>query len=89
KEDNSLNNRFQNTKIHDLAKSISINEKFLFIRELFSNRGEEFSKAVQELNNCTDIEEAFDHIDQLKKQYLWDSDSSAYLSFCDLVRRKY
>jgi hypothetical protein len=89
REDKSLNTRFQNAKVTDLTKSISINDKFLFIRELFSNRGEEFSKAVQALNNCCDIEEAFEHIDSLKKEYMWDSASSAYLSFCDLVRKKF
>lgn len=38
KKDNSLNTKYQNTKISDLTKSISINDKFLFIRELFKNR---------------------------------------------------
>lgn len=89
KEENSLNNRFQNAKVNDLTKSISINDKFLFIRELFSNRGEEFSRAVQTLNGCEDIEKAFEYMEELKKHYLWDSDSPAYLSFCDLVRRKF
>lgn len=89
REDNSLNTKFQNSKIEDLTKSISINDKFLFIRELFKNRGEEFSQAIQTFNNCNDIEEAFAHMDKLKKHYFWDSTSSAYLAFCDLIRRKF
>lgn len=89
KESSSLNNRFQNAKVNDLTKSISINDKFLFIRELFSNKGEEFSRAVQTLNGCEDMEKAFEYMEELKKLYLWDSDSPAYLSFCDLVRRKF
>jgi hypothetical protein len=80
---------YQNAKISDLTKSISINDKFLFIRELFQNKGEEFSKAIHHLNNTRNIEEAFQYMEILKKQYLWDSTSSAYLSFCDLVRRKF
>lgn len=89
REENSLNNRFQNAKVTDLTKSISINDKFLFIKELFNNRGDEFSRAVQTLNSCTTMEEAFDQMAQLKKQHFWDVDSQAYLSFCDLVRRKF
>lgn len=89
KEDNSLNTKFQNAKIVDLTKSISINDKFLFIKELFRNRGEEFSQSIQALNNCRDIEEAFGVMEKLKKHYFWDSTSPAYLALCDLVRRKF
>lgn len=89
KKDNSLSNKFQQTKVQDLTKAISINDKFLFIRELFKNKSEEFSRAIQTLNNCETIEEAFDVMEGLKKHYFWDSTSSAYLTLCDLVRRKF
>ena len=84
-----LGDKFQQTKIADLTKAMSINDKFLFIRELFKNKSEEFSRAIQTLNNCENIEEAFDIMEGLKKQYFWDSTSSAYLALCDLVRRKF
>ena len=84
-----LGDKFQQTKINDLTKAMSINDKFLFIRELFKNKSEEFSRAIHTLNNCENIEEAFDIMEGLKKQYFWDSTSSAYLALCDLVRRKF
>ena len=84
-----LGEKFQQTKITDLTKAMSINDKFLFIRELFKNKSEEFSRAIHTLNNCENIEEAFDIMEGLKKQYFWDSTSSAYLALCDLVRRKF
>jgi len=84
-----LGDKFQQTKIVDLTKAMSINDKFLFIRELFKNKSEEFSRAIQTLNKCDNIEEAFDVMEGLKKQYFWDSTSSAYLALCDLVRRKF
>ncbi len=89
REDRSLNTRFQNEKITDLTKSISINDKFLFIRELFHNKGEEFSRSLQMLNACEDIEGAFAKMEEMKKNYYWDSTSPAYLKLCDLVRRKF
>lgn len=89
KRENSLGDKFQQKKVVDLTKAMTINDKFLFIRELFKNKSEEFSRAIQTLNNCKDIEEAFDIMEGLKKQYFWDSTSSAYLSLCDLVRRKF
>lgn len=84
-----LGEKFQQSKIIDLTKAMSINDKFLFIRELFKNKSEEFSRAIQTLNKCENIEEAFDIMEGLKKQYFWDSTSSAYLALCDLVRRKF
>ena len=89
KEDKSLNTKFQNVKVTDLTKLISINDKFLFIRELFKNRGEEFSTAIQTFNNCQNIDDAFNYMETLKKKYYWDSTSPAYLTFCDLIRRKF
>lgn len=88
-EDHSLGARFQNTRVKDLTKAISINDKFLFIRELFRNRGEEFSSSIQKLNACTTIDEAFELIESLKMHYAWDTTAHAYLTLCDLVRRKF
>ena len=89
KEDNSLASQFRHAHIDDLSKAISLNDKFLYIKELFKGKGEDFSKAIQKLNVCPNIDEAFQTIDMLKKYYAWDTDSSAYLALCDLVRRKF
>jgi len=89
KEDHSLGTQFQHAKVKDLTKAISINDKFTYIKELFNNHGEEFSAVIQRLNQCTNIEEAFDLLEEFKKRYYWDSTSTAYLSLCDLIRRKY
>jgi hypothetical protein len=89
KDDNSLGAKFQQSYIPDLTKAIAINEKFTFIRELFQNSGNNFSNAIQKLNECDNIESAFALMEELKHQYLWDTTSSAYLSLCDLVRRRF
>lgn len=89
KEDHSIASSFQNSRVHDLAKSININDKFLFIKELFRGKGEEFGMAIQKLNRCESMDEAFNEIDIMKKFYFWDTSSPAYLALCDLVRRKF
>jgi hypothetical protein len=88
-EDNSLAAKFQHSHIDDLSKAISLNDKFLYIKELFKGKGEDFGKAIQKLNACRNSDEAFQTIDMLKKYYSWDTTSSAYLALCDLVRRKF
>jgi len=89
KDDNSLGTKFQQSFIPDLTKAIAINEKFSFIRELFHNSGVDFSNSIQKLNECENIDDAFILMEELKHQYLWDTTSSAYLSLCDLVRRRF
>jgi hypothetical protein len=89
KDDNSIGTRFQQSYIPDLTKAIAINEKFTFIRELFRNSGVDFSNAIQKLNECENIDAAFVLMEDLKHQYIWDTTSSAYLTLCDLVRRRF
>lgn len=88
-EDRSLSAQFQKAKVTDLTKAISINDKFTFIKELFNNKGEEFSAAITSLNQCASMDEAVHCLESLKQKFYWDSTSTAYLSLCDLVRRKY
>lgn len=89
REDHSISSQYQRAKVGDLTKAISINDKFIYIKELFHNRGEDFSTSIKQLNECQNMEEAFNCLDQLKQKFFWDSKSDAYLSFCDLLRRKY
>ena len=89
REDHSISSQYQRAKVGDLTKAISINDKFIYIKELFHNRGEDFSVSIKLLNECKNMEEAFDCLEELKQKYFWDSKSDAYLSFCDLLRRKY
>ena len=89
REDHSISSQYQRAKVGDLTKAISINDKFIYIKELFHNRGEDFSASIRLLNECNNMEQAFDCLEQLKQKFFWDSKSDAYLSFCDLLRRKY
>ena len=89
REDHSISSQYQHAKVGDLTKAISINDKFIYIKELFHNRGEDFSASIRQLNECKTLEEAFDCLEKLKQKFFWDSKSDAYLSFCDLLRRKY
>jgi hypothetical protein len=89
REDHSISSQYRHAKVGDLTKAISINDKFIYIKELFHNRGEDFSASIRRLNECKSMDEAFDCLEELKQTFFWDSKSDAYLSFCDLLRRKY
>lgn len=89
KSDNSLASKLQQKPIADLVKSIGINDKFLLIKELFQNNGEEYNETIQLLNNFSSLMQAFEYLDILKQKYGWDESSDASLKLYDLIRRKY
>ncbi|MDR1680738.1 MAG: hypothetical protein LBS12_03020 [Prevotellaceae bacterium] len=46
------------TPVNNLAEAIGLNDKFIFIKELFNNNEKEFSKALVRLDNMSGLEEA-------------------------------
>ena len=86
----SLSSKLQKNPINDLPKAIGINERFLFIKELFNNDSTAFTEAIKKLNNLQNFAEA-DHIlhEELAVKYNWKSDSIAVQSFLELVQRRY
>jgi len=88
-EDHSIAEKLQQKPISDLVKSIGINDRFLLIKELFNNNGEEYNEAIQLLNNFSTIVQAFDYLDVLRQKFAWNENANASLKLYDLVRRKY
>jgi hypothetical protein len=72
--------------VTDLAKAIGINEKFLYIRELFGNDSRKFEKAIQIINSAPNFNEAFNY---MIREYDWDMDSELVQGLLEIVRRKY
>ena len=77
KEDKSIGARMQQHPIGDLKDVIGVNEKFLFINELFGGDIQDYRKAIAELNGMDGIRTAFDYLNQLAVEYSWDAARSA------------
>ena len=90
KEDKSLASKLQNQQITDLKKGVGINEKFLFINELFDGNMAEYNQAIDHINaNCTSIEEADAYIIFLKQNYNWDESRNSFIQFRNLLERRF
>ncbi len=85
----SVVSKLQNSTVNDLVRAIGINDKFLFIRELFNNKYHEYSDNINKLNSFDNFDEAFTFLDTLKNKYSWNDESDACLKISDLVRRRY
>lgn len=72
--------------IADIAAAIGINDKFYYIRELFSGDAAAYSDAVSRLNGAASLGEAMKILDE---STVMGSDPAAQSSFVDVVRRKF
>ena len=78
------------TPIADLAKAIGINEKFLFIRELFNNNSDAYHQSILEINSCPDLTLATVHAEnEIVRKYAVDAQSETYLQFVELLQRRF
>ncbi|MGB0166172.1 MAG: hypothetical protein ACPF8V_04890, partial [Luteibaculum sp.] len=90
KQGTTLNDKLKKTPISDLPKAIGINQKYLFINELFNQNADHFHQVIQELNNCESYKQALTKVKgELVPNYDWDEENKHVLAFMDLVERRY
>jgi len=85
----SLGPKIPSSKIDNLKSIISINEKFLFINELFDGNLREYNEAIDTLNEFTDLNLASDYLDSMRKKNFWDTGSQAFMKLTELIQRKF
>jgi len=83
---NNLSSRMQSRPITDLSRAIGLNDKFLFIRELFEGDKERYHEAIQIINEMPNYQEAEEYI---RQQFGWDEEKPEVVRFMELVRRKF
>lgn len=85
-----LSDKLKETPIKDLRKAIGINDRFLYINELF--RGDEamYERSIKTINGFNIYAEAeYWIIRELKTKLGWNLDHPAVLQFDQLVKRRF
>ncbi|HNR49850.1 MAG TPA: hypothetical protein PKN14_11455 [Bacteroidia bacterium] len=78
------------TPVTDLVKVIGINEKFLFISQLFNNNHQAYQQAIDKLNNSKTFADAYMYFDtEVVSQFHSDKTSDVYKQFIDLLQRRF
>lgn len=85
----TLGERLKKNPVSDIKTAIGINEKFLFINELFNGNMHDYNNAIKRLNRAQNIEEAAIIFDELKNQYDWNSEGQTTLQLLDFVERRF
>jgi hypothetical protein len=91
KDDKSIGARMQFKPIENIKDAIGLNEKFLFINELFAGDINAYNQSVSELNSCPSIHEAFELLNKLTSEFQWDGQRSAETieKLANLVQRRF
>ena len=86
----SLNEAMADTHIKDLKKAIGINDRYLFIGELFNGDEIAFDRSIKTINNYGAFAEAELWMRrELIHTYGWDDKSPVVKQFLQLVRRRF
>jgi len=89
KDDNSIASKVNPTEIRDLKMAIGINDKFLFINELFKGDPSVYNQAIDNLNTVNGMQEATATIESYRNEYAWADNSEAYHRLKKIVMSKY
>ena len=89
-EDHSLAAKLQHeAAVNDLRTAIGINDKFLFVNELFGGSMEKYNKSIENLNDLKTLNGALIYMNELRIELQWNSSNEAYQKLLELVHRKY
>ena len=69
----------------NLNDAIGLNDKFLFINELFRGDTEKYNQTMEILNDASNFNEAYNY---LMETFNWDMDGELVQNMLNLIRRK-
>ena len=86
-----LSEKLSTAPIKDLMKAMGLNEKFLYIKELFGGDIGNFQAMMNALNEADGLSSAKDHLKELIIQHEWMDKNKIKIAkdFIKLVRRRY
>ena len=80
-----LESKLINRPIDNLSSTMGINDRFLFVRELFGGDGNRFNQVIKQIDSFTTIHEA---VAYLKENFQWKN-SETSLKFLSMVKRRF
>lgn len=77
-------------RIDSIKKHITLNQKFMFMKELFSGNQQEYDEALEKLENCNSYEEAKAMLqNEYIKKHNWDTEGEEVGEFMDIIEKKF
>ncbi len=90
KKENYRNNSQLNNKVIDTKAALTINQRFMFIEQLFKGEKWEFDNALSKLEAIDNYEEAINLLlSEYAIKYDWDTENEQVAELFDFVGKKY
>jgi hypothetical protein len=81
-----VSSKLKATPIPSIQSAINLNDKFVFIRELFKNNNLLYNQTIERLNNAPNYNEA---ISIVEKEFGWDMNDNLVSKLIELIKRKH
>lgn len=89
-ESGSLADALASTPLESIPAAISLNQKIMFINQLFHGDAVAYTQAIMELDGCRQFDEAQALINQqYANKYLWKMSPDEAEEFVEIVRRRF
>lgn len=86
----SVAEKLQQSKIDDLRTVIGINQKFLFMNDLFEGEKSHYDNVIDKINSLQSKNEVINFIDnEIVSKYNWDEGDESVQAFRALIDRKF
>lgn len=90
KDQTTLADQHLNKKVENIKQSLTLNQKFMFVNELFAGNSDEFGIILDRIEKCTNYHEAIKILDDhSSERSQWDMESDAVKELIDLVSRRF
>lgn len=81
---------FTRAPIDSVARSISLNQKFRFINQLFNGNSSAYNQAIEEIDSLDNYGQALDLISyRYASQYVWDTNSDEVSELVEILKRRF
>ena len=87
--DPTVADRLQHSALNSLQSAIGINDKFLFVNELFNGSMEKYNRSIVNLDDLKTLNGALIYLNELRIELQWNSSNEAYKKLLELVHRKF
>lgn len=72
-----------------MRTAIGINDKFLFVNELFGGSMEKYNRSIENLDDMKTLNGTLIYLNELKVELQWNSSNEAYQKLLNLIHRKF
>ncbi len=87
-DDRSYAAKLKNHKPGDIKSAIGINDRFLFINEIFKGNHQQYQEAMTKFNTCDNYHQALEYLERIKTKNQIEN-NEALTALLDIVKRKY